>query len=170
MAETDAASLVICDAGPLIHLDELRCLSLLQDFDEVQVPQAVWDEVRRHRPSALRRRSVKLTRVKTLPDATADLLELSHTFLLDGGEVAALSLMQENPHAILLTDDAAARLVAQRLDYQVHGTIGIVLRSLRRGLRTKRQVLYLLRAIPKRTTLFIRKRLLAEVIEEVRKA
>jgi hypothetical protein len=27
--------LVVCDAGPLIHLDELGCMDLLLDFSEV---------------------------------------------------------------------------------------------------------------------------------------
>jgi hypothetical protein len=29
MAETDTWPLVVCDAGPLIHLDEIDCLELL---------------------------------------------------------------------------------------------------------------------------------------------
>lgn len=40
---------VVCDAGPLIHLDELDCLPLLKDFDEVLVPEQVWQEVSNHR-------------------------------------------------------------------------------------------------------------------------
>lgn len=43
--------IVVCDAGPLIHLDELGCLDLLSDFFEVLVPEAVWREVRQHRPN-----------------------------------------------------------------------------------------------------------------------
>ena len=46
---------VICDAGPLIHLDELSALDLLSDFSAVFVPQDVWSEVERHRPAALHR-------------------------------------------------------------------------------------------------------------------
>ena len=44
-------SLVVCDAGPLIHLDEVGCLDLLADFSEVLVPDAVRREVQRHRPA-----------------------------------------------------------------------------------------------------------------------
>lgn len=159
-----------CDAGPLIHLDELGCLNLLRAFAAVQVPDAVWQEVRRHRPSALRRRTVKLKRVSSLPEATPELLELTQAFLLDAGELAALRLMQEIRDAILLTDDAAARLVAQRLQYEVHGTIGVIVRALRQQQRTKRQVLNLLRALPRRSTLFIEPRLLDWVIEQVTNA
>ncbi len=170
MAETDAATLVICDAGPLIHLDELGCLNLLRDFAEIQVPNAVWQEVLRHRPSALRRRTVPLKRVSCSMEATPELRALTRTFLLDAGELEALILMQEHADAILLTDDSAARLVAQRLDYEVHGTIGVVLRALRMQQRTKRQVLNLLRTLPKRSTLFIEPRLLDWVTEQVKNA
>ena len=36
------AKVVVCDAGPLIHLDELDCLDLLGDYPEVLVPEAAW--------------------------------------------------------------------------------------------------------------------------------
>jgi hypothetical protein len=41
MAGTDLASALVCDAGPLIHLEELGCLDLLRDFAAVLVPDAV---------------------------------------------------------------------------------------------------------------------------------
>jgi len=47
---------VVCDAGPVIHLDELGCLDLLNDFQEVLLPNTVWEEIKRHRPSALTKR------------------------------------------------------------------------------------------------------------------
>lgn len=37
--------LVVCDAGPLIHLSELACLDLLLDFDHVLIPEIVAQEV-----------------------------------------------------------------------------------------------------------------------------
>ena len=37
-----APPLVVCDAGPLIHLDEVGALDLLADFAEILVPEAVW--------------------------------------------------------------------------------------------------------------------------------
>jgi predicted nucleic acid-binding protein len=50
VAANEHLSVVVTDAGPLIHLDELDVLDLLNDFAEVLVPQAVWREVERHRP------------------------------------------------------------------------------------------------------------------------
>ena len=121
--------------------------------------------------AALRHRKLKLERgCSPSLEATPELIKLAQTFLLDTGELEALRLMQQSPGAILLTDDAAARLVAERLEYEVHGTIGVVLRALRRRQRTKRQVLNLLRSVPRRSSLFIQRRLLEAVIEQVEHA
>jgi len=168
VAEVESPPVVVCDAGPLIHLDELGCLDLLSGFRDVLVPDAVWNEVARHCPSALRRRRIRLHRVTVSDEAGKQLMELAQTFALDAGEVEALRLMASESDAILLTDDAAARLVATKLGHEVHGTIGVVVRALRCAQRTKRQVLNLLRAIPKRSTLFIAESLLATVIAQVR--
>ena len=170
MAQADPTGAAICDAGPLIHLDELGCVDLLSGFGEVLVGEAVWQEVARHRPAVLRRRVVKLQRRSSLPAASPELIQLANAFLLAEGEVAALRLMQELPKGMLLTDDAAARLVAERLGYEVHGTIGVVVRALRARQRTKRQVLNLLSAIPRKSTLFTNQQLLSSVIAEVKKA
>ena len=32
----------VADAGPLIHLSEIGCLSLLRIFDRLSIPDAVW--------------------------------------------------------------------------------------------------------------------------------
>jgi predicted nucleic acid-binding protein len=168
VADVEQPSVVVCDAGPLIHLDELGCLDLLSDFRDVLVPDAVWNEVARHRPSALRRRRVQLQRVNVSTKSADDLLRLAETFSLEAGEVESLTLMAELADAVLLTDDAAARVVAQQLGYEVHGTIGIIVGAITRNQRTKRQVLNLLRAIPRRSTLYIAESLLTSVTDEVR--
>src|SRR5205823_2608115 len=83
------------------------------------------------------------------------------------GEEEALRLMQQFTEATLLTDDAAARLVARQLGHDVHGTIGILVRAIARRLRSKKQVLNLLRAIPQRSTLFLKKDLLNSITEHL---
>ena len=57
-------------------------------------------------------------------------------FSLDAGEVAALKILSKEPDLIFLTDDAAARLVATRLGFRVHGTIGVLIRAIRKNLMT----------------------------------
>jgi len=52
---------VICDAGPIIHLDEINCLNLLNDFKEIILPFSVEREIAAHRPSALTASSLNET-------------------------------------------------------------------------------------------------------------
>lgn len=167
MARIDPGSRIIVDAGPLIHLDELDSLDLLADFPLILVPDPVWEEVRRHRPSALSGGQCHLERqaVEGLTDPETE--ALFKAFALDAGERGALACMRAHPGAILLTDDAAARLAAKAFGFRVHGSIGIFLRAIRWGQRTRSEVLALLRELPTRSTLHIRPGLLQDIIAEV---
>jgi len=72
--------------------------------------------------------------------------------------------MDLHPNAVLLTDDSAARLAAEHRAFRAHGTIGILIRSVREGIRSQRDVIDILRHMPERSTLYIRPSLLAEII------
>jgi len=89
---------------------------------------------------------------------------LVKTLSLGRGEQAALSLMQAHRHFIFLTDDAAARLAAMTLGYRVHGSIGILLRAIRRGQLNRADVISILRSLPAQSTLYLRPSLLGEII------
>jgi len=167
VAESDQYPVVVCDAGPLIHLDELKCLDLLNDAGDILVPEVVWHEVLRHRASALRRRRVQLTRVDVIPAPSPELKAAVELFALDPGEQAALCLMERLTNAVLLTDDDAARTVAYKLNFAVRGTIGVLLTARERGRRSRRQVLNLLRRVPQHSTLWISRNLLNSIILKV---
>ena len=146
MAKTEPSP-VVCDAGPLIHLDELQCLDLLQGMGKVLVPREVWAEVVRHRP--------KLT-LGSLSDAqvtepaaaspSARLIAISDSLDLDTGERAAIALIEDVSAGLFLCDDAAAHLAAESLGISVRGTIGILVRSIRIASRTRQEVLGVLRS------------------------
>lgn len=48
MGKIKSQTHIVCDAGPIIHLDELDCLYLLEDFEKVVVPEVVRREVLQH--------------------------------------------------------------------------------------------------------------------------
>ena len=48
MARTKSQSSVVCDVDPLIHLDELNQLDLLEDFSKVFITNTVWNEVQKY--------------------------------------------------------------------------------------------------------------------------
>lgn len=158
---------VVCDAGPLIHLDELDSLPLLADFNEVLVPEQVWQEVEQHRPRALANPDLSLQKVPVDISSQTAFQTLVRALSLGLGEQAALSLMQDHQQAIFLTDDAAARLTAVTLGYRVHGSIGILLRAIRRQQLTRDEVISVLRNLPTQSTLHIRRSLLQEIINKI---
>src|SRR5437868_10328296 len=142
------ALLVVCDAGPLIHLDQLDCLDLLSDFSRVVVPDVVWREVELHRPIALEQKAICFERLTPRGDPSAELVSLHRLLALHAGELQALQLAQELTANYLLTDDSAAKLAAQTLNVSAHGTLGILLRAIRRRQRTSEQILDVLNALP----------------------
>ena len=159
---------VICDAGPIIHLDEINCLNLLHDFEEIILPLSVEREIAVHRPSALTASSLTVKRPAESLDIGEKLHALCQIFSLDAGETESLVLMESHPTAIFLTDDAAARLVADQMKFEVHGTIGILLRSIRRAQKKPEEVLQILADIPKTSSLHIKHSLLNEILRKVK--
>ncbi len=115
-------SSAVLDAGPLIHLSELNALDVLSDFEVLYVPPIVWDEVAQYQPIALKYASLHIEKTER-PFVNMGLARLSQMFSLDQGEMQSLAVMENYPGAIFLTDDSAARLVAEQIGYQVHGSL-----------------------------------------------
>ena len=169
MAKTES-QVVVCDAGPLIHLDELGCLDLLQDLGKILLPHEVWMEVTGHRSQLTIRDLPNSNVVEIIDDPSMRLMSLADSLDLDAGELAAIALMESISAQLFLCDDAAARLAAESLGFIVRGTIGILIRSMRTAQRTRQQIINLLRGLPDQSSLHISRRLLSKVIAEVEKA
>lgn len=168
MAETDDGPVVVADAGPLIHLDELDVISVLEDFRQILIPVAVWLEVDRHRAGACDKldRS-RVRRLDPLPDVPGPLAQWAKVLALGRGEIEALHWMGTVADAIFLTDDAGARLAAVEMRYRVHGTIGVLLRAVRRGVLTVTRARELVESIRERSTLHLRQDLVDAVLREL---
>lgn len=161
-----SSTVVIADAGPIIHLDELACIDILTDFSRVIVPEAVWLEVQHHRPQAIDSINLLLIR-QSAQHFSPSVNALAPLYTLHTGEQEALHLCLEYTNSLLLTDDTAARLAAKSLGISAHGTLGLLVRAIRQQSRSKSEILELLRSIPTLTSLHIRLSLLNEVIKEV---
>lgn len=167
MEKTDYATVqnVILDAGPVIHLEEINCLPLLTDFKNLMLPDTVWREVEYHRPSVFKHKDINFEKVSVALDD--DILSVCRLFCLDTGESEAIALCSQYTDSILITDDASARLVAKTLGIRAYGTIGVLLRAIRRKQLTPDEAVRKLKAIPLKSTLFIKRSLLQEIIEEI---
>lgn len=169
MGETDPAEpiAVVSDAGPVLHLDEVECLDLLTDFSTVWIPDEVAEEIRRHRPEALERQGLAYRTPPTELRHSPDLAVLARTLNLGKGETAGLAFTLSHPALLFLTDDAAARLAAKALGLRAFGTLGVLLRAIRRQHRTAPEVAAIVRSLPFRSTLHLRRDLLDSVLREI---
>jgi predicted nucleic acid-binding protein len=168
MGRNRSKTSVVCDAGPIIHLDELKCLHLMEDFERVFVPDVVRKEVLAYRNVKFKDSNVKWAEISYQFPVEAHLQAICKIFSLDAGEVAALAFMSKEPGLLFLTDDAAARLVATKLGYNVHGSIGVLVRAIRRDLMKPEEVIDRIKLIPLQSSLYIKASLLEEVISRVK--
>ena len=164
MGRAKSTAVAVCDAGPIIHLDELNSLDILSDFREIILSGTVQKEILQHRPSALTKIELLSIDSSVRYPVREDLFTMCRIFSLDTGETEALAIMEKNPSAIFFTDDASARLVADNMGFKVHGTIGLIIRSIRRGQKKPDQVLEILRDLPSKSTLYIKDALLENII------
>ncbi len=159
--------IAVLDAGPLIHLDELGSLNLLAGYQEVLLPDIVEGEAKKHRPEIKIDSIPGLVRVGSNPSAAESMFELAEEFGLHAGELAAIAVLKEHHGDCLLSDDAAARAMAEAIGFQVRGTVGLVLRGWQRKQISKAAACDLLKALPVKSTLHLRPGFLANVLEQI---
>lgn len=167
MAKTErgAATAVLGEVGPLVHLDELGALDLLADFGPVYVPEAVWGEALARRPRALRPEAVRLQRVGLSHEPDGAFQALVRALSLGPGVPQAVRLGRQHAPCVVLADDAATRLAARTVGLRTYGTLGVVMRAARLGRRDPASVLGLLEQMPGLCSLRLRAGLLESAIE-----
>lgn len=117
----------MCDTSVVLHLTEANALNLLSRMGAIFVPRAVVVEMILHRP-LWKNEKPSWMRVRTLPvTVLKEAAAWCQAGLLDVGESEAIALARRLRADWFLTDDAAARLFAQSLGIEVHGSLGVVL-------------------------------------------
>jgi predicted nucleic acid-binding protein len=121
-------TVIVADTGPLVHLHEAQALHLLPLAGDILVtPQVLteWKSLSR----ALRPDPIP-DWIKTGVPSVAALQQAEGWLkagLLHAGEAESLALAIERSADWLLTDDAAARLLATSLGVETHGSLGVIL-------------------------------------------
>jgi predicted nucleic acid-binding protein len=124
---------VVSDTGPILHLSEAQALNLLSPTGEVHISIGVDEEISQYQPDWQSERPDWITVDGLIPPHDEEATEWQHAGLLDPGEAEAIALASQISADWLLTDDAAARLFAQAMGLEVHGSLGIVLWSAATG-------------------------------------
>lgn len=120
--------LVVADTGPLLHLSEIQAGGLLLCFGSVQATPVVLNEFAKHWPEfACGSLPEWLTAVSVSTEVTDLANQWLSAGLLDAGEAEALAHAKVESADLFLTDDAAARTLAESIGLEARGTLGVVL-------------------------------------------
>jgi predicted nucleic acid-binding protein len=120
--------IVVCDTGPLLHLDEAGAIHLLEATGKILIPAAVSQELegRLKLPSWVETQDLHKS-------AQRKATEWNHSEALDSGEAEAIALAMQINSDWFLTDDALARQFSESLGLETHGSIGILLWAVAHG-------------------------------------
>ena len=156
------------DAGPFIHLDQIGHLRLLQRLPRLFVPPSVVQELTETRLNLARWPNVTVRASRGQPDRA---LEAQRTRpSLHRGELDCLRLALELHPCIFLTDDLAARSVAEKLCIEVHGTVGLIAYGVTRQWLSVSVAEEALKALYHRSSLFITYTIIERAIQRVKEA
>lgn len=141
-------SLVVSNAGPLIHLSKINLLHLLKDmYEEVVIPYEVKVETvdrgrERGFPDAIQiEKAINEGWIIVVKEATpAEFTNMAQIAGLKGAEAAVIYYAYKN-NAIALLDEDSARTFARTLGIPIRGSLGVILQGLRRNLLSHEEVL-----------------------------
>jgi len=124
---------VVINASPLIVLFKSNQAELLpQLFDDIVVPQAVWQEVTSGKSADAASQQLPATTWVRQVEVVID--PAIAAWDLGAGESTVLSFALENPTYRAVIDDRAARRCARSLSIATLGTGGVIVLAKRRGL------------------------------------
>lgn len=124
--------IVISDTTPIIALIKINRLDLLEKlFDEVLIPEAVFDELTTNslfeNETAIVKSSTFLKKTSVQNKKSLQILQAASG--LDDGESQAIILADELKSDVLIIDEKKGRKVAQQLGITITGTIGILIQA-----------------------------------------
>ncbi len=162
-------TMAVADSGPLIHLSEIGRLDLLEIFDSLYVPNAVWQEtVGQGRVSASTLSNASNIRRITVPEKPlADLVQEKKIESLQNGERECIFTCLSEHVSLLLTDDLAVRNTVRQFGLTPVGSLGIVVRAFRVGRISQHEAEQQLIALHQVSSLFVTRVIVELAIEQL---
>lgn len=134
-----ANELVIADSGVIFSLSVLNKLEILEKlFDEIKIPIAVWNEITLNENVEYYDKITSFFTTKKQAITWANELK----FVMDYGESEAITLYKEINADFLLIDDRKARLIAESMEVNCIGTIGLLISAKQENFITKLRPLF----------------------------
>ena len=165
MAKIDKA---VFDSGPLIHLSQIDALDVLKSVKKIMIPYGVFEEINLENQNS---RLIKKIRIVKLSKNFKDISKIiSEKYSLGLGESQVIALAKKENTGIIFTDDLDARTVAKSLGFEVHGTIGLVLRTYREKIVSKNRAISVINDLNEKSTLFLTGELTRYILNEIDKS
>lgn len=119
---------VISNTTPILSLLKIGKLSLLHDlYETVSIPKAVYDEVETGKDKDF---YVDLHKVDWIKIEKINSFDAKfYIFDLDAGELEVLILAHEQQADLVVLDELMGRRYAKQMNFNLTGTLGILLKS-----------------------------------------
>ncbi|MFO7793894.1 MAG: hypothetical protein R6V35_02855 [Candidatus Nanohaloarchaea archaeon] len=152
----------VLDAGPIIHLEQINKLEILEVIDERHITEEVENEV----GEAI----INKTRldVETLNASGKDRAKhISSRYGIDLGESTVIALSSQINSELIFTDDLDARKTAKSLDLEPHGTLALVTKAYSENVIDKNEANQVVDSLYRDSSLFITKDLVKWTKEQI---
>lgn len=130
---------VIADTGALISLIHIGQLDLIEEvFGNFYIAKAVWDELQKYDNP-----DFDVSILKDIESKVKEIKTKNHlSVIMDYGESESAILYEELNANYLLIDDNKARLIAESLNINCIGTLGLLIKAKQKGLLTELKPLF----------------------------
>lgn len=132
-------SIVVADTGVIISLVHIGQLDLIEKlFGNYYIANAVWVELNNYDNPNFNRSELKKLKEKIKVIKSKNYLSV----VMDFGESESVILYEELKADYLLIDDCKARLMAESLNINCIGTLGLLLKAKKKGLISELKPLF----------------------------
>jgi len=132
--------LVIADTGALISLGLIGNYDLIEKvFGDFYIANAVWEELQKYDNPEFDKALMISFKIRVLKIKSKNYLSL----ITDYGESESIILYEELHADFLLIDDNKARIIAESLDVNCIGSIGLLIKAKQLGYIKELQPLFL---------------------------
>ena len=168
MLSGDCMDKAVSNAGPLIHLSEIEKFELLKVFTKIYIPGKVYEGVCIEGMPGEREVS-NAENIEVLSVSKEEIEKVSNEIdsKLEDGELEALTVCNRLKVKLFLTDDLDARDAGKQLGFEVHGSVGVIVRAYREGLIDLKMAKMALEDLYSISKLFVTRGIIEEAINDL---
>jgi predicted nucleic acid-binding protein len=153
----------VLDAGPIIHLEQIDRLELLEVISSSYITEEIRDEVGK---AIIQKTDLE---VKDLEASSKDRAKhLSSKHGIELGESTAIALGKQLGLNYIFTDDLDARKTAEKVNLEPHGTLALVTKAYSKNIIDREEAEKTVNLLYKDSSLFITKDLVKWTKEQIK--